>query len=1152
MAVQIQENRSLWDTPITAIVSVDWEKIVLIVIILLAIGSRFWDLGARSYNHDESIHTSESYDLYVGKGYIHNPIFHGPLLYHLTAATFFLFGDSDVTGRVPNVVFGLVLVTLPFFFRKWLGRKGWIVTSILLLISPVVTYYSRFNRHDIYVEVFVVLMLLIIFKYFEARRDQALTEAQTTTQSGRWLYAAAAVLAFSFTAMETTFIFISLFAYFLTAAFTFEWLKQRWPEGDLFSASILAALFGIPFFAFYIVVFTVGRILSSLGMIASEREPWHDSAAFDLSVVLGTLSMPMVAAPLFINFVLHRDPLDYSSTSVVQSSALVLIAFVVLSGVIGFFWNARRWLVCAFLFYPITAFFFTTVFTNPGGLGTGFIGSLGYWLTQQPVQRGSQPPYYYLLVTLPMYEYLPYLFGLMGLGYILFKRGLSRLLIFLLVLLTLLAVVTYIWFTPGVLNALSQLPVLFKGNDALAAGNKTVLLLGALLPVFFILSYDSDSPGSRFPTLIGLWTLGVLILFSWAGEKMPWLTMHLTIPLSFLAGYFMQRVLKADWRSLYQRGAFLFGVLLALSLLTLAMVVLVLPPPLNTGNQQIDELAQSTGRILSIFVLVVSAGALAYQAQRLGIKGTLRAGLLSLFVILALFTVHTTALAAYQNSDLAVETIIYAQGTPDVPNAMHEIDDLSRRLCAQAAPDAKIRINCDNNTIKVAYDDDSSWPFVWYLRNYRNAQFYGKSPGAPFDAEIVIVGSANESAVKPFLGNKYIRRSMRLIWWPDETYKDLTWGKLFGGKDQDGNDLPGVLRGDNLRSLIRDVWFYHKYPTSLSSWPYVHQFSMYVRRDIATSLWQYSGVVAPPAQSTEEDLYVKNFLTNVQAQLAVGSAGVGNGQFTTPHNVAIDAQGDIYVADSNNHRIQKFGPTGSFVTEWGGQGNAPGQFNEPWGIAVDKEGQVFVADTWNHRVEKFDSDGKFILQWGTFGDGVKEPLTPSQFYGPRAVAIDPDGNVWVTDTGNKRVLKFDPNGQSLGQFGSAGADPGQFLEPVGIASDSSGNIFVADTWNQRIQKFDKDFNPIQQWTVEAWDGQSVVNKPYLATDSAGNLYASDPEGYRIIKFSNDGKVLAVWGTRGDSLGTFELPTGVTVGPDGKIYVADAGNNRILIFGPIKQ
>src|SRR5919202_3840999 len=238
MAVQVEERRSFLDTPLTSLIAVDWEKVLLVTLLVLAIATRFWDLSARAWNHDEAIHTSWSHDLYVGKGYIHNPIYHPPLLYHLTALSFFLFGDTDFTARLPNAIFGIILVALPFFLRRWLGRRGWVLTSLMLLISPVVTYYSRFNRHDIYVEVFIVLMVLTIVKYLEER-------------TARWLYAAGAILALAYTSMETTFIFTALFIYFLTGIFVYDWLRRRQPNANGPMHAIIAALFGLPFFAVY-------------------------------------------------------------------------------------------------------------------------------------------------------------------------------------------------------------------------------------------------------------------------------------------------------------------------------------------------------------------------------------------------------------------------------------------------------------------------------------------------------------------------------------------------------------------------------------------------------------------------------------------------------------------------------------------------------------------------------------------------------------------------------------------------------------------------------------------------------------------------------------------------------------------------------------
>ncbi|MGE5264081.1 MAG: hypothetical protein ACM3S0_11935, partial [Acidobacteriota bacterium] len=240
-------------------------------------------------------------------------------------------------------------------------------------------------------------------------------------------------------------------------------------------------------------------------------------------------------------------------------------------------------------------------------------------------------------------------------------------------------------------------------------------------------------------------------------------------------------------------------------------------------------------------------------------------------------------------------------------------------------------------------------------------------------------------------------------------------------------------------------------------------------------------------------------------------------------------------------------------TMWGSRSpdNAPAPantFNQPWGIAVDKAGNVYVADTWNHRIQKFDSNGKFLTMWGTNGDtrGVAQGM-PLQFYGPRAIVIDAQGNLYVTDTGNKRVVKFTPNGDPLGQFGGVGAENGQFQEQVGLGIDKEGNFYVADTWNQRIQKFDSGFNFLMQWHVEAWDTQTVVNKPYLAVDADGNVFVTDPEGARVIKFSNDGKLLSVFGNIGVDLSSFNLPTGLAFDAQGNLYVADSGNQRILVF-----
>lgn len=1134
------EQKSLLDTPLTAVLKMDWARALLIALIALAILTRLWDLSYRAWNHDEAIHTDWAWNLYTGRGYQHNPIYHGPFLYHFTALSFVLFGDNDTTARLPNALFGIVLVALPYFFRKWLGKRGWVATAAMLLISPALLYYSRFNRHDIYVELFIVLLALAMWKYFDERREV-------------WLYAAAGLLALAYTAMETTFIFVAIFAVFLCAHFTFHYLRPRvrWSGAWLM---LFAALAGIPFFGVSVVYFIARRwrVKKRANAPAELDDDFRAIPSFDLAVVLGTFSLPLLTPALFyaLNLIWKRAFLtDFfpiaaftdvgTLTAIAQTQQDVIwrvlaltAAVILLSALIGIWWNARVWTIGAVLFWPLFIVFFTTVFTNGGGFFTGLLGSLGYWLSQQEVMRGGQPGHYYLLVLLPMYELLPYLVGVATMAWYWWTDRPARLFVWLAWLLWI--IVYYV----GIRALLTAPDAVLRAEGATVAffDHLTIVFIAILIPLTFFATYDPDDATSLFPAFLFTWVAGVLIIFSWAGEKMPWLTIHLTIPLAFAAGWGLEKLLNADWRDLLARGAGWFALLVPLTLIAFAALVFGARP---FQGMTLDQLSATNAFLVSLGMLAFAVALLVLIGRRLRASEIARIVALTGVGGLVALTIRFAALAVYIAPDSATETMIYAQGSHDNVIAMQEIEELSRRLCSQLNVAKAQNIQCDDGKIKVAYDDDSSWPFVWYLRNYRNAQFYGANPNAMFDAPVVIVGPKNEDAVKPFLGNKYTKRQYKLIWWPLEGYKDLSVERVIG-----------YLTDPQQRADLFNAWFYHRYKESASQWPYVHNFSFYVRKDVAALLWNYAGQV--PTQATVEDEYEKKF-TPLAAVRALGSQGTSHAQFTFPRNLAFDAQGNFYVVDSDNHRIQKFSASGEFLLAWGARSPdnlapPPGTFNQPWGIAVDQAGSVYVADTWNHRIQKFDAHGKFRTMWGTNGDtrGVAQ-VDPLLFYGPRALVIDAQGNLLVTDTGNKRVLKFSPNGDPLAQYGGVGAEAGKFLEQVGIAIDKQGNIFVADTWNLRIQKFDANFNFITQWTVAAWESQSVVNKPYLAVDAEGNVFATDPEMSRVLKFSNDGKLLAVFGARGTDLASFNLPTGLAFDGQGNLYVADSGNHRVLIF-----
>jgi DNA-binding beta-propeller fold protein YncE len=278
-----------------------------------------------------------------------------------------------------------------------------------------------------------------------------------------------------------------------------------------------------------------------------------------------------------------------------------------------------------------------------------------------------------------------------------------------------------------------------------------------------------------------------------------------------------------------------------------------------------------------------------------------------------------------------------------------------------------------------------------------------------------------------------------------------------------------------------------------------------------------------------------------------------------PRAIAAGLNDDIYVADSRNHRILHIAADGGLLQEWGtfadnASGTAPnGAFNEPWGVAVGPDGSVYVSDTWNHRVQKFTEDGEPVTTWGQYGQPILElPETKSSFWGPRGIAVDSQGHVFVADTGNKRVVVFDEDGNYLTEFGTAGFDPGQFDEPVGVAVASDGTVYVTDTWNQRVQSFipNEDgtlYFPLQQWDVNGWFGQSVENKPFIAVSEDKHVFITDPEGYRVIEFTENGEFVRTWGDFGVGADEIGLASGVTVDPAGSVWVTDAVNNRILRY-----
>ena len=1011
MRERASEKRSFLDKPLVEVLNLDWEKALYLLFVVVAAITRFWDLGARGMSHDESLHALYSWKLYAGQGYQHNPMMHGPFLFHANALAYFLFGVSDYTARIVPALFGTVLVLLPYFLRRWLGRTGALITSFLLLISPSFLYYSRYIRNDIYIAVWNLLLIIGLFHYLEERREV-------------WLYLMAGVLSLSLATKEVAYITGFIGVTFVLATVVWELVDERRAR------SLKLVGWGV-------VVLLIALAWALAGKKAAPEATGAGSHKLLSYITLATGCL--MAAVMLGHLVKHRG----------HSPTLEAFRQVKL----------RTWGVCVVIFVVIFVLLFTTFLTNPYGLITGAVGSITYWLAQHGVQRGNQPWYYYF-VLLPLYEFLPLLFGLVGAWHYLTREK----------------------------------------------------------------ETTEESDSVPFVPFLIYWLITSVLIYSWAGEKMPWLILHPALPMIVLSGRFLGEVLeRVDWREVCRRGGLVLGILLPPTLSS-AFVLLTVRPFQGMSLQKLQQTGQWLGALLATVILVALV---VHYWRRLGTRYSLYVILATFLVILCLLTIRFAWMASYINYDYANELLVYAHGTPDIKLTMREIEEISRQTVGDRA-------------IKVAYDDDSTWPLEWYLQPwYPNRSYYASNPTREaLDAPIVIMGSKNEAKVRPFLGTRYYCFKRRLIWWPPEEYKGMTLAKALQN-----------LRDPANRADLWNIFFYRKFKRPFNDWYYRHEFYFCVRKDTAHQVWGYKA--GPPEEEVVEP-YAKGY-RQVKSLLSWGGAGTAGGQFQSPRGMAVDKEGNIYVADSQNHRIQKFDPNGQFLLQWGSHGSGPGQFNEPWGLAVDDEGNVYVADTWNHRIQKFDPNGRFLTSWGM---GLVDTQGKAEgfeglFYGPRDIAIDPDGNLYVTDTGNKRIQKFDPEGKFLGQWGGYGTGPGQFNEPVGIAIDSEGNIYVADTWNQRVQKFDRNFNYLTSWPIHGWESQSVVNKPYIAVDERNRVYVTDPEGYRVIVFDADGTFLYTFGQYGSDASSFNLPIGVVVDEEGNVYVADSGNNRVMKFGPME-
>ena len=438
------------------------------------------------------------------------------------------------------------------------------------------------------------------------------------------------------------------------------------------------------------------------------------------------------------------------------------------------------------------------------------------------------------------------------------------------------------------------------------------------------------------------------------------------------------------------------------------------------------------------------------------------------------------------------EYLAYVQTTDDLVRAVDEVKKAQGRVPAGQSV--------------VTVTGEGTWPLTWYLRDLPTTWV----PTLETATTPLIIADWNaEGTLEKQLADRYTakRLPIRAWWFPDDFWKQ---------------PLKTRLRW----WLFHELWFFLGSPPSRT--PIGSQDAMlFIRKDLESGEGQLA-----PLEVAVRDTSGRDYPSDAKVVPAArdqGAFGSGPGEFAEPRGVAADSRGNIYIADTKNSRIQVFDATGRPVAQWGSKGGNPGQFNEPCGVTVDARGEIWVADTWNFRVVHLAPDGRFIGVLGPPGENL---------FGPRAVVTS--GNfVYVADTGNKRIVRFDREGHKVSEWGGNGSGPGQFVEPVGIAADAAGNIYVADTGNRRVQIFDPEGTFQRQFRVFGW--KDFYTEPYIAVGPSDTVFVTDSWGTRVAQYDLNGSLQRSWRAAQD----WKLPTGIALDPFGHLTVADRGTNRVF-------
>jgi uncharacterized protein (TIGR03663 family) len=664
-----------------------WVLWAFAAIVVVALGTRMWDLGGRALHYDELLHGYYSWRFAEGQGYSHTPLTHGPLLFHGAALTFKLLGSSDVTVRLLPALFGTALVAMPFFLRRWLGIYGALATAVLFTVSPSLLYFARFIRNDAYMAVWAVALLAIMWHYMERPRRGL-------------LYAWIAIWALAYTTKESVFLLAGSFGLFLlilSAPALWKWvrgnakLSEVPPAGDLL---IVLGTVSLPLWA------PISGLFQGLWGITLVNPDDNDKAVKSGELVRAAVETGAPAGgALYIAF-------------------FIVIVLSVISIIVGMLWNRKLWPRLIAIFVVIWLPLFTSFFTNWQGFFTGFWGSLGYWIAQQGVERASQPWYYYIL-GISTYEFLVAVPAIAG----------------------------------GVYYAI-------RGN-----------------------LFDR--------TMVG-WAFLTFVLFSFAGERMPWLLVGITVPMALVAGRTIGALVEAAIGAKIAPAALFAGAGLALVSPYVALQVTSSDEFASTlefwlGLAGLLGVAITTGGIALWLrmnpAVAAVAGALGVLAPSRKTPLFAAAALGGLLVLLG-FTVFVSGRASYSYGafERPTELLVYSQTGQETSYTAECVNRIARAS----------EIGRDQLRIFSGESDSFAWQWRWYFRDYPNLQFQflnDKPLEAAPEADIVLFSQTVEARNKDALAGGFTRvGELNHLWWfPNTLYLKLTPKSVLSDSDDREN-----------------------------------------------------------------------------------------------------------------------------------------------------------------------------------------------------------------------------------------------------------------------------------------------------------------------------------------------------------------------------